>query len=134
VAGRRAPSRGTRPISQRLAFQGAAAYGYRRHRPAIRAAAFLAATNAGNWEHYNPITGAGQGEPDIEVAVRAGRVGAGVLEQRVLVAGVVQHDVDDHPDAAPVRLVEEHPEVVERADRRIDVGVVGDVVAAVAQR
>ena len=45
--------------------------------------------------------------PDVEVAVRALGVAADCLEPRVLVAGVVHDEVDDHPHAALVRLVEE---------------------------
>ena len=52
----------------------------------------------------------------------------------MLVAGVVHDEVDDHPDVALVRLVEEVVEVLDRADLGEDVGVVGDVVPAVAQR
>ena len=72
--------------------------------------------------------------PDVEVAVRAGRVGAGRLEPRMGVRGVVHDEVDDHPDAAGVRRVEELLEVAERAELRQHAGEVADVVAAVAQR
>ena len=48
--------------------------------------------------------------------------------------GVVHDEVDDHPDAALVRRVEEAVEVLDGAELGQDVGVVGDVVAAVAQR
>ena len=72
--------------------------------------------------------------PDVEVAVRAVRVGARRLEPRVLVGRVVHDEVDDHPDAALVRRVDELHEVAERAELRQHVGEVADVVAAVAQR
>ena len=72
--------------------------------------------------------------PHVEVAVRPVGVAAGLLEPRVGVAGVVHDEVDDHADAALVRLVEEVVEVLDRAALGEDVGVVGDVVAAVAQR
>ena len=71
--------------------------------------------------------------PDVEVAVGTLRVLAAGLEPRVLVGGVVHDEVDDHPDAARVRRVEEVVEVLDGADLGEDVGVVGDVVAAVAQ-
>ena len=71
--------------------------------------------------------------PDVEVAVGAVGVAPAGLEPRVRVAGVVHHEVDDHPDAALVGLVEERVEVLDRAALREDVGVVGHVVAAVAQ-
>ena len=71
--------------------------------------------------------------PDVEVAVRPVGVLAAGLEPRVLVAGVVHDEVDDHADVALVRLVEEVVEVLDGAGLGKDVGVVGDVVAAVAQ-
>ena len=52
----------------------------------------------------------------------------------MLVARVVHDEVDDHADAALVRLVEEEAEVVDGADLRVHAGVVGDVVPVVAQR
>ena len=61
-------------------------------------------------------------------------VGAARLEPWVLARGVVHHQVDDHAQAALVRLVDEVPEVVDRPVVRMDVEEVGDVVAAVAQR
>ena len=72
--------------------------------------------------------------PHVEVAVGAVRVGPAGLEPRVLVTRVVHDEVDDHAEAALVRLVEELVEVLDGPDLREDVGVVGDVVAAVAQR
>ena len=72
--------------------------------------------------------------PHVEVAVRPVGVGAGRLEPRVLVTGVVHDEVDDHADTAFVRLVEEVVEVLDGTGLGKDVVVVGDVVAAVAQR
>ncbi|PPS68284.1 hypothetical protein BZZ08_07413 [Streptomyces sp. MH60] len=72
--------------------------------------------------------------PDVVVAVGTVRVGAGLLEPRVLVAGVVHDEVDDHAHAALVGGVHELHEVGEVAELGQDGGVVGDVVAAVAQR
>ena len=72
--------------------------------------------------------------PDVVVAVRSVRVAAGLLEPRVLVAGVVHDEVDDDAHAALVRGVDELDEVGEVAELGQDGGVVGDVVAAVAQR
>ena len=72
--------------------------------------------------------------PDVEVPVRAVRVGAGGLEPRVLVGGVVHDEVDDHPHAARVRLVEQPAEVLDRAELGQHADEVADVVAAVAQR
>jgi hypothetical protein len=52
----------------------------------------------------------------------------------VLVAGVVHDEVDDHAHAALVGGVDELHEVGQVAELRQDGRVVGDVVAAVAQR
>ena len=72
--------------------------------------------------------------PDVEVAVRPLGVGAGLLEPLVLVGGVVERQVDDDAHVALVRLRDELAELVERAELGEDRAVVGDVVAAVAQR
>ena len=50
----------------------------------------------------------------------------------MLVGGVVDHEVGDHPDAAVARGAHELDEVAERAEPRVDGVVVGDVVAVVA--
>ncbi len=71
--------------------------------------------------------------PDVEVAERAVRVLPTGLKPRVRVARVVHDEVDDHADAALVGLVEQLVEVVDRPALGEDVGVVGDVVPAVAQ-
>jgi len=47
---------------------------------------------------------------------------------------VVGHEVDDHLEAQLVRAAEHRIEVVEGAEERIDVAVVGDVVAGVGLR
>ena len=72
--------------------------------------------------------------PDIEVARRRSGLGmAGLLEPRMLVAGVVDDQFGDHADAAPMRLGHEGLEVAHRAIGRIDRPIVGDVIAVVAQ-
>jgi hypothetical protein len=50
----------------------------------------------------------------------------GVLDRRV-----ARHEVHQQPQSARVRVVRQRGEVVERAEDRIDAGVVGDVVAEV---
>ena len=50
----------------------------------------------------------------------------------MLVGGVVDHEVDDHPDAALAGGADELDEVAQRAEPRVDAVVVGDVVAVVA--
>ena len=72
--------------------------------------------------------------PDVVVAVGPVGVVAGLLEPRVLVAGVVHDEVDDDAHAALVGGVDELHEVGEVAELGQDGGVVGDVVAAVPQR
>ena len=70
--------------------------------------------------------------PHVEVAERALGVAARGLEPGVDVRGVVEDHVDDDADAALVGLVHQVAEVLHGAVARVDVRVVGDVVAAVA--
>ena len=72
--------------------------------------------------------------PDVVVAVRPVRVGAGLLEPVVLVARVIHDEVDDHAHAALVGGVHELHEVGEVAELRQHGGVVRDVVTTVPQR
>ena len=55
-------------------------------------------------------------------------------EPRVLVAGVVDHQVHDQPHAARVQLGDQLVELRQRAEQRVDVLVVADVVAVVGLR
>jgi hypothetical protein len=71
--------------------------------------------------------------PDVPVGLRVRAVPPALLEPRVLVAGVVDHQVGDDPDAAPVSLVEQLGRVADGAVVGVDGEEVGDVVAAVAQ-
>jgi hypothetical protein len=52
----------------------------------------------------------------------------------VLVGGVVGHDVDDDPQPEGMRFCDELVGVGQRAEERVDVAVVGNVVAAVGLR
>ena len=70
--------------------------------------------------------------PDVEIAVGRVAVGARGLEPRMLVGGVVDDEVGDHPDAAVARRAHELDEVAVRAQPRVDAVEVGDVVAVVA--
>ena len=72
--------------------------------------------------------------PDVPVAVGGVAGGAGVEEPRVLVAGVVRHQVHEHADVPLGRGRDQLVEVGQRAERRVDVAVVGDVVAPVLVR
>jgi hypothetical protein len=56
------------------------------------------------------------------------------LEPRVLVRRVVRHDVDDQPHAEVVGARAQGVEVVQRAEQRVDVAVVGHVVAMIGLR
>ncbi len=72
--------------------------------------------------------------PDVHIALRrAGRRQARGLEPRVLIAGVVDDQLNHHLHVALVSRVKEYLEVVQRSIRGIDVGVVRDIVAVVAQ-
>ena len=73
--------------------------------------------------------------PDVEVAPgAAGRGTPGALEPRVLVRGVVADELRDDPQAHRMGCPDEGAEVRHRPVRRMDVRVVGDVVAIVTQR
>jgi len=72
--------------------------------------------------------------PNVEIAPRA--IGPGApraLEPTVLVGSVVQHQLGDHAQAPLVRLAQKRLEIAQRTVDRVDVGVVGDVVAIVEQ-
>ena len=73
--------------------------------------------------------------PDVVVALgRAlGRLPCS-LEPRVLVGRVVDDQLGDHAQPARVRLPDELTELLERAVGRVDVAVLRDVVAVVAER
>ena len=62
------------------------------------------------------------------------RLDARLLEPRVLVGAVVRDPVQDDLDVARVALRDQLVEVRERAEHRVDVAVVGDVVAEVGHR
>ncbi len=68
-------------------------------------------------------------------------VGPGVVaalpalaEPRVLVGGVAEHLVDHHLQAQRMRPGQQPVEVVQRAEQRVDVALVGDVVAEIGHR
>src|SRR5439155_17660111 len=73
--------------------------------------------------------------PHVEVPPRRARAGpAGSLEPRVLVRGVVQHELGDHLQPPPTRLAHERPKVPEGPVGRMNALVLGDVVAVVPER
>ncbi len=70
--------------------------------------------------------------PDVEVPERGfGVRAAGQLEPAVLVRGVVEHQLGDHPEAAIVGGFHEFPEVLQGPVVGVDVEVVRDVVPVV---
>jgi hypothetical protein len=72
--------------------------------------------------------------PDVPVAPRVVARRARGGEPRVVARRVVGHVVDDHLQPELVRARHQRVEVGERPEQRVDVGVVGDVVAEVAHR
>ena len=72
--------------------------------------------------------------PPVPVALRVVLRRARLDEPRVLVGGVVDHEVHDQLHAARVHAREQLVEVRERPEHRVDVLVVADVVAGVVLR
>ncbi len=73
--------------------------------------------------------------PDIKVAVDRPWLGVPrALEPRMLVRGMVDHQLDDHPHAALMRRRDEAFDIGQRAVVRIDPAIVGDVVAVIQLR
>ncbi len=73
--------------------------------------------------------------PDVVIARGRARLGmARALEPRMLVGGVVDHQLSDHAQPARMRGGDEAPHFGQRAVFRMDVAVVRDVVAVVAAR
>src|SRR5215469_7786629 len=67
----------------------------------------------------------------VPVPVRRGSIASRVLKPWVLSRGVVDGQVDQHAEAERVGYPNQPAEVVERAEPRVDCGVVADVVAVV---
>src|SRR5690554_1376683 len=74
--------------------------------------------------------GAGVG-PHVPVGLGVVAALSALAEPRVLGRGVAEHLVDHHPDPERVRALEQGVEVGHGAEHRVDVAVVGDVVAEV---
>ncbi len=72
--------------------------------------------------------------PDVPVGLGIVAARPAFLEPAVLVGGVAEHEVDHHPEAEFVRPRDQRVEIAERAEHRVDVAVVGDVVAEVEHR
>ena len=52
----------------------------------------------------------------------------------MLIRGVVQHQLGDHAQPPPVRLVEKVPKVMPRSISGVDIHIVGDVIDGVHER
>ena len=72
--------------------------------------------------------------PHIPVGLGVGAARPALLEPRMLVGSVRDHLVDHHLEAEPVRLGDKGVEIGERAEHRVDVAIVRDVVAEVLHR
>ena len=72
--------------------------------------------------------------PPVPVPLGVVAAGPRLREPRVLVGGVVHHQVHDQLHAAGVQLGDELVQVGQRAEQRVDVLVVADVVAVVVHR
>ena len=73
--------------------------------------------------------------PDIKFTLgRAGRRAPGFLEPSVLVGRVIDDQLSDDSQSAFVRFGEKRAEIVERSVVWIDIEIIGDVVAVIAQR
>ena len=72
--------------------------------------------------------------PDVPVGLVVAAAFAALAEPRVLARRMAEDLVDHHADAESVGLRQQAVEVVEGAEQRIDVAIVGDVVAEVGHR
>ncbi len=70
-------------------------------------------------------------EPEPAAFRRPRPCGQRCLKPRVLIRAVIGHDIDDDPDPDRMRLGDQRIGVGERAEGRLDVAVVGDVVAGI---
>src|SRR5262245_30192173 len=71
--------------------------------------------------------------PDIPVArIRTREAAASTLEPMVLVGGMIDDELRDHPHTALLGLLDEALEIFHRPEIGINRAVVGDVIAVVA--
>ena len=71
---------------------------------------------------------------DARAPANPGARAARFLEPRILIGGVIDHQLRDDAQPALVRRGEKRLEIVQRAVVRIDVVIIRDVVAIIAQR
>ena len=72
--------------------------------------------------------------PDVPVGLGIVAARTAFPEPGMLVGGVRDDRIDHHAQPEPVRLVDQRVEIGERAEHRIDVAIVGDVVAEILHR
>jgi len=73
--------------------------------------------------------------PNVEIAPSASRFGAsGPLEPGMLIRRVVYYKFGDYPQTSAMGLAEENLEIAESSVRRVDAGIVADIISIVAQR
>src|SRR3982751_3460980 len=72
--------------------------------------------------------------PDVKFALgRTGEGAPGFLEPGILIGSVINDQLGDNAQSALVCGVEERAKIVERSEVWIDVVIIGDVVAVIAQ-
>ena len=72
--------------------------------------------------------------PHVPVGLRVVAALPAFAEPCVLGRGMAEHLVDHHLQPQPVRLVQQAVEILQRAEQRIDLAVIGDVVAEIRHR
>ena len=72
--------------------------------------------------------------PHVPVPARIAAGAPGLDEPGMLIRGVIQHELDDHAQAARVRFLQERLEFLQRAIARVDARVVRDVIPVVTER
>ena len=72
--------------------------------------------------------------PDVPVALGVVPRAARLDEPGVLVGGVVGHKVQQHANAAGMRFGDQPVDIDQRAEQRVDIAVVTDVVAGIGHR
>jgi hypothetical protein len=89
-------------------------------------------------EFRQPVAGwpaiGGRIAPDVPVTLRIILRPAAFDKPCMLVRRVVRDEIEDHLDPARMRLRNQPLEIRQRAEDRIDVGIVGDVVAEILHR
>ena len=81
-----------------------------------------------------PVSAAAATKPEALAFGRAGPRCKRLAEPAMPTRAMVRDDVDDDPDAERGGLVDQALGLAERAEHRVDVAIVGDVVAAVRHR